>query len=249
VNNTIGHFGRNATGGRDLIVGDIHGHFSRLHAALVAVGFDGFKDRLFSVGDLVDRGPESHLALTWLRQPWFHAIRGNHEEAAIAWAAGQMDREHYRRGFSGSWNIQDDPLRWGERAAVFEKLPIGIELETEHGLVGLLHADCPAPSWSLLKQRLAEEDARRGAAGRLVIAPTTAACCWSRDRYKRMFDGPVEGVRAVVVGHEEVERVTSLDNVIFIDTGGWSTGHFTLLDAHTLRPADVASGATLSWEA
>jgi hypothetical protein len=70
---------RNARG-RDLIVGDIHGHFTKLAAALEAIGFDDSIDRLISVGDLVDRGPESLLALGWLAKPWFHAVRGNHED-------------------------------------------------------------------------------------------------------------------------------------------------------------------------
>lgn len=45
--------------GRDLIVGDAHGCFTKLQASLDAVGFNLERDRLFSVGDLVDRGPES----------------------------------------------------------------------------------------------------------------------------------------------------------------------------------------------
>jgi serine/threonine protein phosphatase 1 len=55
------HFGRN-TAGRDLIVGDIHGCFARLQVALDELGFDPERDRLFSVGDLVDRGPDSEVA-------------------------------------------------------------------------------------------------------------------------------------------------------------------------------------------
>jgi serine/threonine protein phosphatase 1 len=78
----IAHFDRN-TRGRDLIVGDIHGCFSRLGAHLNYLQFDPARDRLFSVGDLIDRGPESEHALEWLAQPWFHAVKGNHEEAAM----------------------------------------------------------------------------------------------------------------------------------------------------------------------
>ena len=43
--------------GRDLAVGDIHGYFALLQQALNRVGFDPVCDRLFSVGDLTDRGP------------------------------------------------------------------------------------------------------------------------------------------------------------------------------------------------
>lgn len=68
------------TAGRDFAVGDIHGHFTRLQAALDTAGFDPATDRLFSVGDLVDRGPECRDVLDWLAKPWFHPVRGNHDD-------------------------------------------------------------------------------------------------------------------------------------------------------------------------
>ena len=52
------------TVGRDFAVGDIHGCFTELQRGLEAIGFDPSTDRLFSVGDLVDRGPESHTSGT-----------------------------------------------------------------------------------------------------------------------------------------------------------------------------------------
>src|SRR3546814_1255791 len=45
--------------GRDFIVGDLHGCLDLLQAELTRIEFDRSKDRLFSVGDLVDRGPDS----------------------------------------------------------------------------------------------------------------------------------------------------------------------------------------------
>ena len=60
--------------GRDFAVGDVHGCFTRLQDSLGRMGFDASRDRLFSVGDLVDRGPESEAALEWLAQPWFFAV-------------------------------------------------------------------------------------------------------------------------------------------------------------------------------
>lgn len=76
------------TVGRDFAVGDIHGCFTALSEALDDLGFNYNTDRLFSVGDLVDRGPESNLATEWLKYPWFHAVRGNHEQMAIDYSAG-----------------------------------------------------------------------------------------------------------------------------------------------------------------
>lgn len=98
----IRRFTRNPLG-RDLIVGDVHGCFTKLQASLDAVGFDPARDRLFSVGDLVDRGPESDQVLAWLAQPWFHAVSGNHEVAAICFARGFIPSGFYVRGYGGGW--------------------------------------------------------------------------------------------------------------------------------------------------
>ncbi len=69
--------------GIDYCVGDCHGEFLRLSAMLKAISFDESKDRLFSVGDLCDRGPNSDQVLNWLEQPWFHPVAGNHEQLLI----------------------------------------------------------------------------------------------------------------------------------------------------------------------
>ena len=73
------------TVGRDFIVGDLHGCLDLLHAELARLQFEPAKDRLFSVGDLADRGPDSMGCLRLLREPWFHAVRGNHEDMLIAY--------------------------------------------------------------------------------------------------------------------------------------------------------------------
>jgi serine/threonine protein phosphatase 1 len=70
------------TRGRDFVVGDIHGWLEPLQAELDAVCFDPAVDRLFSVGDLIDRGPDSEQCLLLTREPWFFAVRGNHEQTA-----------------------------------------------------------------------------------------------------------------------------------------------------------------------
>jgi serine/threonine protein phosphatase 1 len=66
--------------GKDYIVGDLHGCFSLLDRLMNDVGFNKNHDRLFSVGDLIDRGPESLRCLQLLAEPWFYAVKGNHED-------------------------------------------------------------------------------------------------------------------------------------------------------------------------
>lgn len=71
--------------GRDFIIGDLHGCFSQLNQRLREVQFDVLRDRLFSVGDLVDRGPESLECLRLLNEPWFYATKGNHESMMLGY--------------------------------------------------------------------------------------------------------------------------------------------------------------------
>ncbi len=223
------------TNGRDLIVGDVHGHFTKLQTALDEVGFDpDAGDRLFSVGDLVDRGPESDHALEWLAKPWFHAVQGNHEDMAIRWPNGNMDPGNYAAN-GGGWNIGNPPAMRLEIAEAFRALPIAMEIETERGIVGVIHAGCPLQSWRDLAQILEKPDSLTHRQLGMLID----ACMWSRDRIQSMDDSIVEGVRAVAVGHTPMERMTSLGNTIFIDTAGWHPkGHgFTILDAATLTKA------------
>ena len=65
--------------GRDFVIGDLHGCVDLLQALLKSVDFNTEVDRLFSVGDLVDRGRYSLRCLQLIEEPWFHAVMGNHE--------------------------------------------------------------------------------------------------------------------------------------------------------------------------
>ncbi|MEQ1560248.1 MAG: metallophosphoesterase, partial [Methyloglobulus sp.] len=67
------------TSGKDYVIGDLHGCFNLLERLLTEVAFDEANDRLFSVGDLADRGPDPLLCLELLAEPWFYAVQGNHE--------------------------------------------------------------------------------------------------------------------------------------------------------------------------
>jgi len=69
--------------GKDYVVGDLHGCLSLLQRLLKEVEFDQDRDRLFSVGDLIDRGPDSLGCLQLLAQPWFYAVQGNHENMLL----------------------------------------------------------------------------------------------------------------------------------------------------------------------
>jgi serine/threonine protein phosphatase 1 len=215
--------------GRDFAVGDIHGHFSFLQAALDAVGFDPAVDRLFSVGDLVDRGPECRDVLDWLAKPWFHAVRGNHDDYVVRFDTCDVENWIYN---GGSWFAGLSLFEQKEFAVQFAELPIAIEVETPSGLIGIVHADCPFSAWEQLRQELETPESNK----RLKLVHNT--CMWSRSRIEHGETHGVEGVRALVVGHTPVRAPALLGNVIHIDTRGWRPddgGYFTLLNLATLE--------------
>lgn len=217
------------TAGRDFAVGDIHGHFTLLQQALDRLGFDPERDRLFSVGDLVDRGPECEQVLAWLDKPWFHPVRGNHDDYVCR--HDTCDLGNWLEN-GGAWFMA---LTWAEReefAAQFRELPIAIEVETSAGPVGLVHADCPFPSWKQLILALeagASDDLPTNGGLRLV----KNACMWSRRRVENEERSGVVDVFAVVVGHTPLSCPRKLGNVYHIDTAGWRPKHggfFTFLE-------------------
>jgi serine/threonine protein phosphatase 1 len=93
------------------------------------IQFDRVTDRLFCVGDLVDRGPRSEEAIDWIAQPWFHAVRGNHEQMAIDVAAGRHDHDHYKRN-GGGWFLAMPADRRKAVGRILDTLPVAIEIET-----------------------------------------------------------------------------------------------------------------------
>ncbi|MDE1164787.1 MAG: metallophosphoesterase [Pseudomonas sp.] len=219
------HFSLNRHG-RDFAVGDIHGHFSRLQATLDQQGFNPAVDRLFSVGDLVDRGPQSEQCLEWLNQPWFFAVQGNHEALAIQVVENvPLDHGMYRAS-GGGWFLDSSREKQRLYATCFAQLPIALEVETPAGLIGLVHADCPFPSWRRLRDYLQNHLPEERF--------TDEGCQWSRARLKRNDLSGVRDVRAVIVGHTPLRRPKRLGNVWHIDTAGWSEGYFSLMELSTL---------------
>lgn len=203
------------TQGRDWVCGDIHGEFDKLTEQMDRVSFDPAVDRLFSVGDLVDRGPQSADAVNWIAQPWFHAVRGNHEDMAIRHACGRSPEYYEANG--GRWMMDLPPAQQAAIAQVFLTLPIAIEVETEAGLIGIVHAEPHGICWQDFTRRLREGDAH-----------AEAMAMWSRSRISSRNRIDVRNIAAVYVGHSPLERPTWLGNVRYIDTGAVFGGRLTL---------------------
>ncbi|MGH8693566.1 MAG: metallophosphoesterase [Burkholderiales bacterium] len=220
----VQHLARNERG-RDFCVGDIHGMFTLLDKLLNTVNFNPDLDRLLSVGDLVDRGPESPKALIYLNQPWFHAIRGNHEDMLLGTFENPNDPDTidlWRRN-GGDWWWEQSPLVQRMLYRWLKTLPLALEVETTRGLVGIVHADLPAQyNWGAFTDKLAEDD-----------PDAIAVALWSRQRARlHKIAGKVPDVAAIYCGHTVVNKPLAAGNVHFIDTGACYTeiGSLTIVD-------------------
>lgn len=230
-------FKRN-TAGRDIAVGDIHGHYLKLEQALKAIGFDPNVDRLFGTGDLVDRGPQSYLARRFLKYSWFETARGNHDDHVINYNSGTL----WANG-TGKWfdvMPEEEKALWKQ---TFSRLPLALQIETEHGLVGIVHADVPNDDWGQVVGTLDSWSLDK--AGRNSFKQI---CMYGRKRYKTNEPILVNGLRALVVGHVPSPEMVVQGNVYRIDTtGGTDNGVFTFLDLNTLeviKPVGDVDGLT-----
>jgi bis(5'-nucleosyl)-tetraphosphatase (symmetrical) len=123
------------------VVGDIQGCLQPLKCLLREVKFKPDKDVLWSVGDIVNRGPKSLKALRFLYKMRKHlvVVLGNHDLHLLAVAAGV-------RSASRSDTL-DEILRAPDREKLLQWLVQQPLLHHEHGYT-LVHAGIP-PQWTL----------------------------------------------------------------------------------------------------
>jgi bis(5'-nucleosyl)-tetraphosphatase (symmetrical) len=131
-------------------IGDVQGCYPELCALLEKIGFDQSRDRLWFVGDLVNRGPASLETLRFVRGLGDCAVTvlGNHDLHLIALAHG-----YGRVRNDDTLNAVLDAPDCGQLVAWMRSLPL-LHIGNNHVMVhaGLL------PAWSIEKaQALARE--------------------------------------------------------------------------------------------
>lgn len=122
-------------------VGDVQGCFATLERLLARVGFDPGADRLWLVGDLVNRGPRSLEVLRFARGLGDRAavVLGNHDVHLLARAAGLARRKRF--------DTLDDVLAAPDRDELLGWLRARPLLHREAGHV-MVHAGL-LPGWTI----------------------------------------------------------------------------------------------------
>jgi diadenosine tetraphosphatase ApaH/serine/threonine PP2A family protein phosphatase len=112
--------------GRRIVVGDIHGCYDELMELLEKIGV-GDDDRVFSVGDLITKGPKNKEVLElFMTDARFTAVIGNHDLALrrkwngedIELKAAQKETHKELRGEKDAY------------ASFFNRMPFTIDLDT-----------------------------------------------------------------------------------------------------------------------
>lgn len=193
------------------VVGDTHGQYTKLLKQLDDVEFDRELDLLVSVGDLIDRGPESREMLSLLAEPWFRCVRGNHEDLASSAIIGHTeDAVPLWLQNGGTW-ILDVPVG-AERDAVLEQLlsttelPFILEVQCASQKVVVVHACYPDPVYDYGKR------------------VDTFKCTWDRDLYQERFAGGGQvtlGADLFIHGHNHTKTVEFFHNHLYIATGAY----------------------------
>jgi len=188
------------------IVGDLHGCYNRLITQLEELQFNRQNDLLISVGDLIDRGPQSLECLDLIMEKWFACVRGNHEQMAIDALTGKSDGLLWFRN-GGDWFNRldyDQEVLAKALIAKAESLPYVIELTTNGKTIVIAHADYPDNRYEFDKPIDLNET------------------IWSRDRLAAFSGGNpslIGGADAFYFGHTPMQHKATAYNLNYIDTG------------------------------
>jgi serine/threonine protein phosphatase 1 len=78
------------TTSRQIVISDVHGHYEGLQRLLEAIALSS-DDKIYFLGDLIDRGPDSARVVKFVREKQYACVMGNHEQMLLA-ALGRGDR-------------------------------------------------------------------------------------------------------------------------------------------------------------
>ena len=236
----------NPAAGRDFVVGDVHGEFPTLERLLAQVEFTPERDRLFALGDLIDRGPRSIDALAWMETGRIAlSVRGNHEQMLLERIQAAEIGPDARGLTLHPWFARDvERASWGRWKAMIRAMPIAATIRTRVGAVGLVHATPTTRHWDTMLAKLAAGDP--DAMWTAISSTARARNDARRAEYEGVpIDAGIDGVRAVLTGHTILAEVATSANVWHIDTGaGFANGRLTLaqIDSDPIDTVTVPTG-------
>ena len=210
-----------------LVIGDIHGCYFELRALLDKAGLNE-GDSIVSLGDFVDRGPETPQVLDFLQNaPNTRALMGNHERKHVRAARGELSlaisqiisRQQLEDGYA-------DAVAWMERLPLFLELPYAVLVH------GYLEPGVP----------IEEQNP-------LVLCGTMGGENILRERYDRPWYELYKEKKPVIVGHHNYTDTDQpfiyQDKVFGLDTSCVNGKSLTGLLLPSFRLVSVPSRGNL----
>jgi len=170
-------------------IGDIQGCFLTLQRLLQEIAFDPKRDRLWLVGDLVNRGPASLEVLRWAKGLGDNiiAVLGNHDLHLLAYAAGVAN--HKRRDSLDpvlQAPDRDELLEWLRHRPLFHR----------EGDFALMHGGLD-PSWDLASAAALAREAEASLRGSASAATLASLYTGKPERWDPGMRGP-ERLRSIL---------------------------------------------------
>lgn len=219
--------------GSDYIVGDIHGNVNALEKILKETFlFDKNKDRLFCVGDLIDRGEDNLKSMSLIEEPWFKMVLGNHENM-------HLKKDFRSKNNETEWAIDYYHNDTKESRLYFDYLkeirncPLTIEYEDKKNnlKLGIVHAQF---GFMYSKEKINWDTYHQES---LLDLYEFEDMIWSRDILKRTPNSLIEGVNMIFTGHNPMKRNMIIGNHYLLDRG-FFTGY---LDKENPNSSSVLS--------
>jgi predicted phosphodiesterase len=136
---------------RIIIIGDIHGCSDELRSLLDKCSYRKGVDIAISVGDLVNKGPSSLDVLKIIQDEDMYAVRGNHDDAALAEYTRYVNNNITPSKEKYKWVTQLKSGEYSNLVTVLDELPFSLSLPGYK--VTVVHAGM-VPGRGVKKQKL-----------------------------------------------------------------------------------------------
>ena len=230
INQYHHHYETN-TKGRDFMCGDLQGMYQPLMNALKQLKFDKSIDRLFCVGDLIDRGPHSLECASLIYEPWFITTQGNHEQ--LMWQSILNQHPEFINCWivnGGLWSKNEDFQLLYDIALRFKELPLVISVGKGADRFNIVHAEIirNSPDFSIMATdqdiddwTFSKTDMNDMLWGRTIVGTRTSPMSYLLvDQKPLSLEFQTPELSQTYCGHSIVPfRPVSIQRQIYLDTG------------------------------
>lgn len=224
---------------RTLAIGDIHGNYKGLLQCLERSGFDKSKDRLITLGDIVDGLPDVKDCVEELLTVLNRVdVVGNHDQWFLEWLAGKPHPDNWSQGGRATRNSYSrDPYSEPSRLSIPDshtRFFQNQKLYHEENKRLFVHAGLPK-GYSTAEQVEWECPHELYWTRRMADVTCTAAS------YESTAENNPYSYSEIWIGHTSLKNKKPLiwetwvgTTVIMLDTGGgWPDGKITIMDIDT----------------